>query len=304
MRGKNRLPRRAGRNSLEFCSLAAKRFVTAEPTFDHERLGHEPQRGNLKYRCPAQYEGWECPMSERCNAGKQYGLTVRAPREIDLRRFPALPRATPKFERLYKRRPAVERVNARLKIFWGADDGNVTGSPWRGTSPSIADHHGHPRPVALTLPGASRTIGQTPALTRSFSSLSAPPKQGGYRHRTRQSDRREFFGGKPKHIGRVGAEKFSAGQSLQCPVGRKGRKNAHQAKPCRPPGRSDAGEARDTHRMSPAGHRSNTGTRTAPRPRDPGGARKAGVSPRGRRADRRAVWMIPPQVAHVSRSLT
>ena len=57
MRGKNRLPRRAGRNSLEFCRLATK-----------------------------------------------------------------------KFERLYKRRTAVERVNARLKIFWGADDGNVTGS--------------------------------------------------------------------------------------------------------------------------------------------------------------------------------
>ena len=91
-------------------------------------IGHEPQRGTLKYRCPARHEGWECPMSELCNAGKQYGLTVRVPREIDLRRFPALPRATKKFERLYKRRTAVERVNARLKIFWGADDGNVTGS--------------------------------------------------------------------------------------------------------------------------------------------------------------------------------
>jgi hypothetical protein len=31
-------------------------------------------------------------------------------------------------ERLYKGRTAVERVNARLKIFWGADDGNVTGA--------------------------------------------------------------------------------------------------------------------------------------------------------------------------------
>ena len=67
-------------------------------------------------------------MSEVCNAGKTYGLTVRVPREIDLRRFPAVPRATKKFERLYKGRTAVERVNARLKIFWGADDGNVSGS--------------------------------------------------------------------------------------------------------------------------------------------------------------------------------
>ncbi len=52
-------------------------------------------------------------MSKLFNAGKQYGLTVRVPREIDLRRFPAFPRATKKFERLYKRRTSVERVNAR-----------------------------------------------------------------------------------------------------------------------------------------------------------------------------------------------
>lgn len=91
-------------------------------------IGYEPARETLKYRCPAMHEGWSCPMSEICNAGKKYGLTVRVPREIDLRRFPALPRATKKFERMYKGRTAVERVNARLKIFWGADDGNVTGS--------------------------------------------------------------------------------------------------------------------------------------------------------------------------------
>ena len=55
-------------------------------------------------------------------------MTVRVKREIDFRRFPPIPRATKKFERLYKGRTAVERVNARLKLFWGADDGNVTGS--------------------------------------------------------------------------------------------------------------------------------------------------------------------------------
>lgn len=91
-------------------------------------IGYEPARETIKYRCPAKHQGWECPMSKTCNAGKEYGLTVRVPREIDLRRFPALPRATKKFEEMYKGRTAVERVNARLKIFWGADDGNVTGS--------------------------------------------------------------------------------------------------------------------------------------------------------------------------------
>jgi hypothetical protein len=91
-------------------------------------IGHEPARGTLKYRCPALHEGWPCPMSAICNAGKTYGFTVRVKQELDLRRFPSIPRATKQFERLYAGRTSVERVNARLKIFWGADDGNVTGA--------------------------------------------------------------------------------------------------------------------------------------------------------------------------------
>jgi len=90
-------------------------------------IGHEPSRGTLKYRCPAEHESWRCPSSKRCNAGKRYGMTVRVKQEMDLRRFPPIPRATKKFERLYRGRSAVERVNARLKIFWGVDDGNVAG---------------------------------------------------------------------------------------------------------------------------------------------------------------------------------
>jgi hypothetical protein len=90
-------------------------------------IGHEPSRGTLKYRCPARHANWQCPSEERCNAGKRYGMTVRVKQDVDLRRFPPIPRATKKFERLYKGRTAVERVNARLKIFWGTDDGNVAG---------------------------------------------------------------------------------------------------------------------------------------------------------------------------------
>ncbi len=91
-------------------------------------IGHERSRGTLKYRCPAKHDGLPCAMSEICNAGKRYGLTIRVKQEIDLRRFPPIPRATKQFERLYKGRTSVERVNARLKIFWGLDDGNVTGA--------------------------------------------------------------------------------------------------------------------------------------------------------------------------------
>jgi len=103
---------------------------TSQPIVRHPMayIGHEPQRKTIKYRCPARHEGWTCPHDAVCNAGKSYGKTVRVNREIDLRRFPPIPRATKKFERLYKGRTAVERVNARAKVFWGADDGNIRGS--------------------------------------------------------------------------------------------------------------------------------------------------------------------------------
>ena len=92
-------------------------------------IGNEPSRGTLKYRCPSMHEGWTCPGHGRCNEGLIYGKCVRVRRDIDLRRFPPIPRATKQFERLYRGRTAVERVNGRIKVFWGADDGNITGAP-------------------------------------------------------------------------------------------------------------------------------------------------------------------------------
>ncbi len=102
---------------------------TSQPMVRHRMayIGHEPSRQTIKYRCPARHEGWQCPNDAQCNAGKKYGKTVRVDRTIDLRRFPPIPRATKKFERMYKGRTSVERVNARLKLFWGVDDGNITG---------------------------------------------------------------------------------------------------------------------------------------------------------------------------------
>jgi hypothetical protein len=102
----------------------------SDPPVRHQMayIGYEPDRETLKYRCPAKHEGWDCPMSNICNAGKSYGKTARVDCELDPRRFPSLPRATKKFERMYKGRTAVERINARLKVFWGVDDGNLTGS--------------------------------------------------------------------------------------------------------------------------------------------------------------------------------
>jgi hypothetical protein len=82
-------------------------------------IGYEHDRDCVKYRCPARHEGWDCPSDEKCNGDRAAGLSARIPCELDLRRFPPIPRATKEFERRYKGRTAVERVNARLKIFWG-----------------------------------------------------------------------------------------------------------------------------------------------------------------------------------------
>ncbi len=102
----------------------------SDPPVRHKMAytGHEKSRGTLKYRCPAVHEKWHCPMADICNKHKPYGKTVRLKQAIDLRRFPPIPRATKEFERRYKGRTAVERVNARCKLFWGADDGNVKGA--------------------------------------------------------------------------------------------------------------------------------------------------------------------------------
>jgi hypothetical protein len=104
--------------------------TVSDPPVRHRMayIGYEHDRECVKYRCPARHEGWDCPSDAKCNEGLTAGLSARIPCALDLRRFPPIPRATKEFERRYKGRTAVERVNARLKIFWRADDGNVTGA--------------------------------------------------------------------------------------------------------------------------------------------------------------------------------
>ncbi len=126
------LPGHTGRSNLVYDELGTVHCYdkVSEPPVRHRMayIGHEAKRGTLKYRCPARHEGWTCPSDARCNAGLRYGVAARIKSELDLRRFPPIPRATKQFERLYHGRTAVERVNARLKLYWGADDGNVIGA--------------------------------------------------------------------------------------------------------------------------------------------------------------------------------
>jgi len=126
------LPGHTGRSNLVYDESGTIHCYdkVSTPPIRHRMayIGHESKRGTLKYRCPARHEGWPCPSESRCNAGRGYGLVARIKSELDLRRFPPVPRMTKQFERLYKGRTAVERVNARVKLYWGADDGNVIGA--------------------------------------------------------------------------------------------------------------------------------------------------------------------------------
>lgn len=111
------------RGAVHCCDATGEAELWREMSF----AGHEAARGTLKYRCPALAGDFDCNCERLCNLGKTYGLTVRVKCQTDLRRFPPIPRQTKKFERLYKGRTAIERVNGRLKVFWGADDGNIAG---------------------------------------------------------------------------------------------------------------------------------------------------------------------------------
>ncbi|MCX5671349.1 MAG: transposase [Planctomycetota bacterium] len=107
------LPGHDGRSNIVYDEAGTVHCYdkTSEPPVRHRMafIGREASRGTLKYRCPAMHEGWRCPNHDRCNAGKKYGKTVRVKQEIDLRRFPPIPRATKQFERLYRGRTAVAK---------------------------------------------------------------------------------------------------------------------------------------------------------------------------------------------------
>jgi hypothetical protein len=129
-------------------------------------IGHEAERGTLKYRCPARHGDWNCPSDAACNGERKYGLTVRVKQEIDLRRFPSIPRATKKFERQYKGRTSVERVNGRLKIFWGIDDGQVYGS---------RRFHAHVGAVLVVHLGLATVLAQTERYEGSYGTMRLSP---------------------------------------------------------------------------------------------------------------------------------
>lgn len=82
--------------------------------------GYEADREAVKYICPAKANECICPCAQDCPKGPQ--TTVRVKLSTEPRIFTPTPRHTLKFQRLYNRRTAIERVNGILD--------NVLGLEW------------------------------------------------------------------------------------------------------------------------------------------------------------------------------
>ena len=85
--------------------------------------GFEKDRETLKYRCPARHYGVACRGIKQCPAAGG----VRVPLAEDRRIFTPLARSSYKWETTYKKRTAVERVNARLDEAFGFEKHFIRG---------------------------------------------------------------------------------------------------------------------------------------------------------------------------------
>ncbi len=85
--------------------------------------GFEKDREALKYRCPAHHYGLECKGQKECPLAK----SIRVSLSEDKRRFTPLARSSYKWDREYKHRTAVERVNSRLDVSYGFEDHTIRG---------------------------------------------------------------------------------------------------------------------------------------------------------------------------------
>ena len=101
-----------------FCVRQSSRDAQQMEMIPMAFYGFEQGRKTLKYRCPAAVYGCECRDRQRC-CSSPYGRIVRVPLGWDRRRFVPLPRSSYKWQRLYRGRTAVERVNSRLDVSFG-----------------------------------------------------------------------------------------------------------------------------------------------------------------------------------------
>ncbi len=85
--------------------------------------GFEKNRGTLKYRCPVLHYGIECKSFGSCSVHSAVRIKLEEGRRI----FTPLARSSYAFKRVYKKRPAVERVNSRLDVSFGFENHFIRG---------------------------------------------------------------------------------------------------------------------------------------------------------------------------------
>jgi hypothetical protein len=85
--------------------------------------GFEQRRETLKYRCPAKHYGFKCKGEQNCRVKK----SIRIPLSEDRRIFTPLARSSYRWQDLYKKRTAVERVNSRLDVSFGFEQHFIRG---------------------------------------------------------------------------------------------------------------------------------------------------------------------------------
>ena len=85
--------------------------------------GFEKRRQTLKYRCPARHYGYTCSGERWCGVG----MAIRIPLKEDRRVFTPLARSSNRWETVYKKRTAVERVNSRLDVSFGFERHYIRG---------------------------------------------------------------------------------------------------------------------------------------------------------------------------------
>jgi len=85
--------------------------------------GFEQARGTLKYRCPAAHYGQSCKGSDRCEIKGSIRIKLAADRRV----FTPLARSSYAWERAYRKRTSVERVNSRLDVSFGFEHHFIRG---------------------------------------------------------------------------------------------------------------------------------------------------------------------------------
>jgi len=86
--------------------------------------GFEEKRETIKYTCPQKAYGVDCKGCENCPYNNKF---IRIKIDEDPRRFTPIARSSYKWDREYKKRTSVERVNSRIDNIYGFEKHYIRG---------------------------------------------------------------------------------------------------------------------------------------------------------------------------------